>query len=275
MENNLDLNQKIKNIINTDGLYKIIIIDSDIFKKYSEKEIIEKCRSLDLEMVDNKIGKEVRIIEICDELIKRQSRKLDCIDSKLPLIALKKDVPNFIYERELSQVKNSFEIIMELINNRELAINSQHKICYFVLTKEYESYIKDDVIYISWHDLMNLEIEKIKTIDHIKLYVSSIDEDISLINIIPTYIEIMSPKLKFEIIKEDEQTFILRSNKYEFKVLLILNYNELQNDNINISKYELIIEVEDLKLNMHSILKELNVNAIYKNISKPGKNFRR
>ena len=85
----------------------------------------------------------------------------------------------------------------------------------------------------------------------------------------------MNPKLKYEVIKEDEQTYILRSKKYEFKVLLILNYNELQNDDINISKYDLIIEVKDLSINRYSVLAEPNVNNVYKKIKQVGKNFRR
>lgn len=275
MENNISTLELIKNIINNDSFYKVLIYDRMIINKYDKNEIETKCHKLDIEMVDNILGKEIRIIEICDELIKRQSRKLDNIDSKLPLIVLKENIDNFLYERELSQVIDESKIMIELINNMDLTINSNHKIKCFILTSDKESSIDKDIIYISVVDLLSIDIDKIQTTNHINLYTSMIQENISLVNIVPTYIDIMNRKLKYEVIKEDEQTYILRSNKYEFKVLLILNYNELQNDDIIISKYDLIIEVNDLTLNEFSVLTETNVNNIYKKIKQVGKRFRR
>lgn len=275
MENNISTIELIKSIINNDSLYKILIYDQTIINKYNDNEIETKCHQLDIEMVDNKLGKEIRVIEICDELIKRQSRKLDNIESKLPLIVLNRFVDDFLYERELSQVCDENLIMMELIKSMNLAINSHHTIKYFVLSNSDISYFDKDIIYISPIDLLSLDIDKIQTSNHINLYSNIIKEDVSLTNIIPTYIDIMNPKLKYEVIKEDEQTYILRSKKYEFKVLLILNYNELQNDDINISKYDLIIEVKDLSINRYSVLAEPNVNNVYKKIKQVGKNFRR
>ena len=184
-------------------------------------------------------------------------------------------IDNFLYERELSQACDENLIMMELIKSMNLAINSHHTIKYFVLSNSDISYFDKDIIYISPIDLLSLDIDKIQTSNHINLYSNIIKEDVSLTNIIPTYIDIMNPKLKYEVIKEDEQTYILRSKKYEFKVLLILNYNELQNDDINISKYDLIIEVKDLSINRYSVLAEPNVNNVYKKIKQVGKNFRR
>lgn len=276
MENNNLIAEKIASNISNSSLYKVLIYDRSVFKKYDEEAIISKCNKLNLKLVDNTIGKEIRIIEICDELIKRQSYKLDKEDAKLPLIALESFPYGFVYERELTSIKGYNEIIMELIDKNINQDKFYHMVKYFILTPEQENYIDKDVIYISCQYLLDLDIENIQATDFkIDLYNSPIVENISMVNIIPTYMSVMNPRLKYDLIKEDEQTYILRSAKYDFKILLILNYNELQNDNIDISNYELIIEVDDLEISRFSVLKEQNVNNIYKKLKKPGLYFKR
>ena len=89
----------------------------------------------------------------------------------------------------------------------------------------------------------------------------------------PTYLDIMSSKIPFEVIREDSQVYTIKSKKYEFKVLFILNYKELENDNIDISKYEIIIETNDFSLYDKSVLKNKKINNIYMLLKDVGKCF--
>ena len=133
--------------------------------------------------------------------------------------------------------------------------------------------IDNDDIYISIEALQNIctteeqisyELEEILNIN---------DEDISFAHIMPTYLDIMSSKIPFEVIREDSQVYIIKSKKYEFKVLFILNYKELENDNIDISKYEIIIETNDFSLYDKSVLKNKKINNIYMLLKDVGKCF--
>lgn len=261
--------QEVIKIINDNTIQKIMITNQYIYGNYQKESLYNIAHSHKIIVVDETIAYGIKVVESCKELIDRQIKKIDNLQSNLPLIVTNKDLNNFIYERELTNVQTTSEIIKKLVSLLSKKNNKRN--VYFHISDEEK--IENDDIYISIDSLnsiapseesISFEIEKMLNVEN---------KEISLAHIIPTYVDIMSSKVRFEVIRKDSQCYVVKSKNYEFNALLILNYKELENDNIDISKYELIIETSDLSLYDESMLKNEKVNAIYTLLKDVGKCF--
>lgn len=266
---NLSFIEEVSKIIDDNTVQRIIIVNQQIYTKYQKDNIVSIAHNHKMLVIDEKIAYGIKVIESCKELIDRQIKKIDNLESRLPLIVTNKDIYNFIYERELTGIQSTPNIIKKLVSL--LSTKNNKKNIYFYISDVEK--IDNDDIYISIEALQNIctteeqisyELEEILNIN---------DEDISFAHIMPTYLDIMSSKISFEVIREDSQVYIIKSKKYEFKVLFILNYKELENDNIDISKYEIIIETNDFSLYDKSVLKNKKINNIYMLLKDVGKCF--
>lgn len=266
---NLSFIEEVSKIIDDNTVQRIIIVNQQIYTKYQKDNIVSIAHNHKMLVIDETIAYGIKVIESCKELIDRQIKKIDNLESRLPLIVTNKDIYNFIYERELTGIQSTPNIIKKLVSL--LSTKNNKKNIYFYISDVEK--IDNDDIYISIEALQNIctteeqisyELEEILNIN---------DEDISFAHIMPTYLDIMSSKIPFEVIREDSQVYIIKSKKYEFKVLFILNYKELENDNIDISKYEIIIETNDFSLYDKSVLKNKKINNIYMLLKDVGKCF--
>lgn len=266
---NLSFIEEVSKIIDDNTVQRIIIVNQQIYTKYQKDNIVSIAHNHKMLVIDETIAYGIKVIESCKELIDRQIKKIDNLESRLPLIVTNKDIYNFIYERELTGIQSTPNIIKKLVSL--LSTKNNKKNIYFYISDVEK--IDNDDIYISIEALQNIctteeqisyELEEILNIN---------DEDISFAHIMPTYLDIMSSQIPFEVIREDSQVYIIKSKKYEFKVLFILNYKELENDNIDISKYEIIIETNDFSLYDKSVLKNKKINNIYMLLKDVGKCF--
>lgn len=263
MNNEFDL---IKEELLIRDMHKVVILDQMLWKEMDKGLVLDKISKLEVDYIYNNIAYAIKVVETCDELIKEQTKKYDNLINRLPIIVLKDKHLDFIYQRELSQIKTVNEIMMELVNREFNDDNNQ----YIILTTNTTKII-DDVIYISIDNFLKLDdVHNIESNHHEK-YSDEFDE-VYMSDIIYTYLDIMK-KFKGTLIKEDEKTYIIRFKKYHFKALLINSYEDLYNEEIEISNYDLIIEDDNKELRNIKILENQDILDVYQNI-KPGKYFR-
>lgn len=275
--NEFSMLDKIREKLEDTNDYKVIVVDKSIYENNKQDSIIEKAKSYGFQdVLNNEIGYEIKIIESCNELMQQQARMLDLYPCDLPIIISNETSSLFSYEKNLSKIKGVNDIIIELLSFKEV-IEMEHKnLCIIILTQKEESYIRNNVIYLSIQDFWNLDIEKETNLDSYlsnQLYPYP-KLQINLTSIISTYQDIMKPKLKYECIQEDEQTYLLKHSKHEFKILFLFHHDELLNDEIELSNYECIIEEKELKEIKPSILYSKNLDCIYRKLKTPGKYFR-
>ena len=266
---NLSFIEEVSKIIDDNTVQRIIIVNQQIYTKYQKDNIVSIAHNHKMLVIDETIAYGIKVIESCKELIDRQIKKIDNLESRLPLIVTNKDIYNFIYERELTGIQSTTNIIKKLFSL--LSTKNNKKNIYFYISDVEK--IDNDDIYISIETLQNICTTEEQISYELEEMLNINDEYISFAHIMPTYLDIMSSKIPFEVIREDSQVYIIKSKKYEFKVLFILNYKELENDNIDISKYEIIIETNDFSLYDKSVLKNKKINNIYMFLKDVGKCF--
>ena len=266
---NLSFIKEVSKIIDDNTVQRIIIVNQQIYTKYQKDNIVSIAHNHKMLVIDETIAYGIKVIESCKELIDRQIKKIDNLESRLPLIVTNKDIYNFIYERELTGIQSTTNIIKKLFSL--LSTKNNKKNIYFYISDVEK--IDNDDIYISIETLQNICTTEEQISYELEEMLNINDEYISFAHIMPTYLDIMSSKIPFEVIREDSQVYIIKSKKYEFKVLFILNYKELENDNIDISKYEIIIETNDFSLYDKSVLKNKKINNIYMFLKDVGKCF--
>lgn len=268
MEEQININEfeLIKEELLIKDMHKVVILDNALFNDFDKTIILDKIKQLEVDYIYNTIGYGIKVIESCDELLSEQAKKYDNIVNKLPLIILKDKHLDFIYQRELSKIKTVNDIMMELISREFNDDNNQ----YIILTKNTTKII-DEIIYISVNNFLLLDdIHNIES-NHHEEYADEMP-DIYFSDIIYTYLDIMK-KFKGALLKEDEKTYIIRFKKYQFKVLLIDSYEELYNEEIELSNYDLIIEDTHTALRDNKLLQNQTLLDIYQTI-KPGKYFK-
>lgn len=268
MEEQMNINEfeLIKEELIIKDMHKVIILDKALFSDFDKATILNKIKQLEVDYIYNTIAYGIKVIESCDELLSEQAKKYDNVVNKLPLIILKEKHLDFIYQRELSKIKTVNEIMMELISREFNDDDNQ----YIILTKNITKII-DEIIYISVDNFLLLDdVHNIESNHHEK-YAGEIP-NIYFSDIIYTYLDIMK-KFKGTLLKEDEKTYIIRFKKYQFKVLLIYSYEELYNEEIELSKYDLIIEDTHTTLRDSKLLQNQMLLDIYQTI-KPGKYFK-
>lgn len=268
MEEQININEfeLIKEELLIKDMHKVVILDNALFNDFDKTIILDKIKQLEVDYIYNTIAYGIKVIESCDELLSEQAKKYDNIVNKLPLIILKDKHLDFIYQRELSKIKTVNDIMMELISREFNDDNNQ----YIILTKNTTKII-DEIIYISVNNFLLLDdIHNIES-NHHEEYADEMP-DIYFSDIIYTYLDIMK-KFKGALLKEDEKTYIIRFKKYQFKVLLIDSYEELYNEEIELSNYDLIIEDTHTVLRDNKLLQNQTLLDIYQ-IIKPGKYFK-
>lgn len=268
MEEQININEfeLIKEELLIKDMHKVVILDNALFNDFDKAIILDKIKKLEVDYIYNTIAYGIKVIESCDELLSEQAKKYDNVVNKLPLIILKDKHLDFIYQRELSKIKTVNDIMMELIS-REFNDNNNQ---YIILTKNTTKII-DEIIYVSVNNFLLLDdIHNIES-NHHEEYADEIP-DIYFSDIIYTYLDIMK-KFNGALLKEDEKTYIIRFKKYQFKVLLIESYEELYNEEIELSNYDLIIEDTHTALRDCKLLQNEMLLNIYQTI-KPGKYFK-
>lgn len=268
MEEQININEfeLIKEELLIKDMHKVVILDNALFNDFDKTIILDKIKQLEVDYIYNTIAYGIKVVESCEELLSEQAKKYDNIVNKLPLIILKDKHLDFIYQRELSKIKTVNDIMMELISREFNDDNNQ----YIILTKNTTKII-DEIIYISVNNFLLLDdIHNIES-NHHEEYADEMS-DIYFSDIIYTYLDIMK-KFKGALLKEDEKTYIIRFKKYQFKVLLIDSYEELYNEEIELSNYDLIIEDTHTTLRDNKLLQNQTLLDIYQTI-KPGKYFK-
>lgn len=268
MEEQININEfeLIKEELLIKDMHKVVILDNALFNDFDKTIILDKIKQLEVDYIYNTIAYGIKVVESCEELLSEQAKKYDNVVNKLPLIILKDKHLDFIYQRELSKIKTVNDIMMELISREFNDDNNQ----YIILTKNTTKII-DEIIYISVNNFLLLDdIHNIES-NHHEEYADEMS-DIYFSDIIYTYLDIMK-KFKGALLKEDEKTYIIRFKKYQFKVLLIDSYEELYNEEIELSNYDLIIEDTHTTLRDNKLLQNPTLLDIYQTI-KPGKYFK-
>ena len=268
MEEQININEfeLIKEELLIKDMHKVVILDNALFNDFDKTIILDKIKQLEVDYIYNTIAYGIKVVESCEELLSEQAKKYDNVVNKLPLIILKDKHLDFIYQRELSKIKTVNDIMMELISREFNDDNNQ----YIILTKNTTKII-DEIIYISVNNFLLLDdIHNIES-NHHEEYADEMS-DIYFSDIIYTYLDIMK-KFKGALLKEDEKTYIIRFKKYQFKVLLIDSYEELYNEEIELSNYGLIIEDTHTTLRDNKLLQNQTLLDIYQTI-KPGKYFK-
>lgn len=268
MEEQMNINEfeLIKEELLIKDMHKVVILDNALFNDFDKTIILDKIKQLEVDYIYNTIAYGIKVVESCEELLSEQAKKYDNVVNKLPLIILKDKHLDFIYQRELSKIKTVNDIMMELISREFNDDNNQ----YIILTKNTTKII-DEIIYISVNNFLLLDdIHNIES-NHHEEYADEMS-DIYFSDIIYTYLDIMK-KFKGALLKEDEKTYIIRFKKYQFKVLLIDSYEELYNEEIELSNYDLIIEDTHTTLRDNKLLQNQTLLDIYQTI-KPGKYFK-
>ena len=268
MEEQININEfeLIKEELLIKDMQKVVILDNALFNDFDKTIILDKIKQLEVDYIYNTIAYGIKVVESCEELLSEQAKKYDNVVNKLPLIILKDKHLDFIYQRELSKIKTVNDIMMELISREFNDDNNQ----YIILTKNTTKII-DEIIYISVNNFLLLDdIHNIES-NHHEEYADEMS-DIYFSDIIYTYLDIMK-KFKGALLKEDEKTYIIRFKKYQFKVLLIDSYEELYNEEIELSNYDLIIEDTHTTLRDNKLLQNQTLLDIYQTI-KPGKYFK-
>ena len=268
MEEQININEfeLIKEELLIKDMHKVVILDNALFNDFDKTIILDKIKQLEVDYIYNTIAYGIKVVESCEELLSEQAKKYDNVVNKLPLIILKAKHLDFIYQRELSKIKTVNDIMMELISREFNDDNNQ----YIILTKNTTKII-DEIIYISVNNFLLLDdIHNIES-NHHEEYADEMS-DIYFSDIIYTYLDIMK-KFKGALLKEDEKTYIIRFKKYQFKVLLIDSYEELYNEEIELSNYDLIIEDTHTTLRDNKLLQNQTLLDIYQTI-KPGKYFK-
>lgn len=268
MEEQTNINEfeLIKEELLVRDMHKVVILDQLMLEEHDKHIIMNKINELEADYVYNTIAYGIKVIESCDELLKQQANKYDNSLNRLPIIILKDKHLDFVYQRELSKIKTVNDIMMELIN-REFNDNDNQ---YIILTSNTTKII-DDVIYISINDFLQLkDVHNIESNHHEK-YAEEMD-NIYISDMVYTYLDIMQ-RFKGVLLKEDEKTYIVRFKKYQFKVLLIKSYEELYDQDIEISNYDLIIEDKHFELRDPKLLQNDELQNIYQSIT-PGKYFK-
>ncbi len=268
MEEQININEfeLIKEELLIKDMHKVVILDNALFNDFDKTIILDKIKQLEVDYIYNTIAYGIKVVESCEELLSEQAKKYDNVVNKLPLIILKDKHLDFIYQRELSKIKTVNDIMMELISREFNDDNNQ----YIILTKNTTKII-DEIIYISVNNFLLLDdIHNIES-NHHEEYADEMS-DIYFSDIIYTYLDIMK-KFKGALLKEDEKTYIIRFKKYQFKVLLIDSYEELYNEEIELSNYDLIIEDTHTTLRDNKLLQNQTLLDIYQTI-KPGKYFK-
>lgn len=251
MEENNKLN--IIDVLNNNELELVIIWDSNIYNNEDKTKIIERANSLNYSLIDTKLSNMIKVIEVCKELINRLSKKLD--DGKInPLVVLKE---NNISNEYIFKYPNStllmFNLIKDELKNSEIIFLTKTK----SLINEY--------IYLNYLDFINLELpnninetcNNIKYLDHINNY--------EINYVIPTYIDIMNPKIKYEI-ECKENNILFKSKQHSVNILLV---DDVNNQDIDIYKYDLILEVNNYDIPSETIIKDETLNEIYKKHKNP------
>lgn len=268
MEEQININEfeLIKEELLIKDMHKVVILDNALFNDFDKTIILDKIKQLEVDYIYNTIAYGIKVVESCEELLSEQAKKYDNVVNKLPLIILKDKHLDFIYQRELSKIKTVNDIMMELISREFNDDNNQ----YIILTKNTTKII-DEIIYISVNNFLLLDdVHNIES-NHHEEYADEMS-DIYFSDIIYTYLDIMK-KFKGALLKEDEKTYIIRFKKYQFKVLLIDSYEELYNEEIELSNYDLIIEDTHTTLRDNKLLQNQTLLDIYQTI-KPGKYFK-
>lgn len=263
----------IDKLLNND-LYKVAIIDDDICMEEVKNKLIKVGFN---DIVSNAIAKEIRNIEICEELLQRQALKLETKPSNLPLIVDNGEVLKESLQPYLTQVMTIDEIMIEILKyGNALPSNlNREKILVVFINKSKTMEQSSLVHYFSLDDLDKVEIECENVLDNTitKSIYSFGPITTNYTSIITTYQEIMKPSYKFNLQVIDENTVLVESKKQGFKVLMIDNINDL--DETDLNKYHLIIPKQSTELSS-SVLKEPNVNDIYRYCyTQPGRHFNR
>ena len=113
---NLSFIEEVLKIINDNTVQRIIIVNQQIYTKYQKDNIVSIAHNHKMLVIDETIAYGIKVIESCKELIDRQIKKIDNLESRLPLIVTNKDIYNFIYERELTGIQSTTNIIKKLVS---------------------------------------------------------------------------------------------------------------------------------------------------------------
>lgn len=223
---------------------KLIIWNSNIYNEEEKENIISRSNELNYTLIDSRIIYMIKIIECCKQYIKQESLNYD--NNKIE--------PYIITKKENILKNDLVESSMYGLLRDDLSSYS-----YYILTKD-EVF---DSRYISYDHYLNDELEKAEEV------IDTFDEfnevDIYNINhLIPLYIQSMLPKIKYNIEKETDNIYILKSKRHQVKVLLVDEINE----DIEIAQYNLIIETDDLDVPSSSILSDIVLNDVYDKYSK-------
>lgn len=251
MEESNKLN--IIDVLKNNELELVIIWDSNIYNNEEKRKIIENANNLNYSLIDTKLSNMIKVIEVCKELINRLSKKLD--DGKInPLVVLKE---NSISNEYIFKYPDSTLLMYNLIKD-ELKNNE------IIFLAKTESTINEH-IYLNYLDFINLELPNninetcanTKYLEHINNY--------EINYVIPTYIDIMKPKIKYEIERVDNN-ILLKSKQHSVNILLV---DDVNNQDIDIYKYDLILEVNNYDVPTETIIKEETLNEIYKKHKNP------
>lgn len=263
------------NKLQNKDLYKVAIIDDDI----CDEKLKTKLTKLGFnDILSNTIAKEIRTIEICEELLKRQALKLEKQTTNLPLIVTDDiDIKDSL-RPYLTKIMSVDEIMIELLKyGNALPTDLTSDMILMVFINDNKPVENSSLIYyLSPSDLEELDIESDNVVDNIitnNIYTFGITET-NYTSILTTYQEIMKPSYKYNIVVKDDNTIIVESKKQLFKVLMVNDFNNLDESILN--DYQLIIPKQSDDLLFPSVLKEPNVNDIYRYCyTQPGRHFNR
>lgn len=251
-ENNKNYINEIDKIINVvnDNLNSVIIFwDSNIYTQEEQNSIVEKAHNLNYYLIDSKLANLAKIIESCRELILRESARYEN-NIETPLIVLKEDnIKNEYVFNFPTNSKAMYNLLQEDVDNYLIIL----------LTKQDSKYDKD--IYINYKDFINGNLKEKELISSCEFeYIDQI-KNYSINYLIPTFINTMQPKIKYELIKESDNVYLLKNKKHQIRILIIDDINKEQ---IDIFKYNLIIESNSNIIPNESILQEKVINELYK-----------
>ncbi len=235
----------------------IVIVDNNEFEENLE-QIKDKIKELGYIYLSNSIGYGIKIIETINEIINNEVLKQDGSEYKKPLIISNNE--------SNSSVKKVNDIMLELLKFKTYKCTSET--IYFILTKNINEAL-DNIIYISLDEFLNLN--ETTTININKELIEKLNIDkIDLSSIIPTYINLMTPKYKIKVI-EDENKILLKHPLFDLSFIYINDINEINEEDKN--KYDIIIETtkysKENKINDNEIL-----NDIYSTIKSVGLYFK-
>jgi len=274
MEEIANIKDIINNIIYDEKNYNVLIIDNKTYKNRDKNIILEKAKKLGFSVIDESIGLKIKIIETCYEIIKIEADSLNSSKPHRLNVVLKEDVESFKYEEGLIDVLDQISIIKELYNKFLNLKDGQNKNFFILSTTTHTCKLNDD-IYISLSDFLNLEEVGSVTPNSKAFILDNECNETALIDILPTFVEIMNKKINTRLIKESNNSYIIKMKNYSLKVFLMHTYTELEENHEVISSYDLAIDDFNDEHEMRSVLDDQAINALYEKIKEVGVNFRK